>query len=127
MEESTTLSSVDAAKKLGITKWQLYRRIARGDIKATLSRRGNVHYTIESADLDAYIAAGPATDLSPINPPTSPMMGVNEAAQMLGFANDTIRRMCQAGRLPYIKGKGGKGQYRIPRKAVEDMLSMNPE
>lgn len=127
MTDSTVLNVEQAAELLGISKWQLYRRIDRGNLKAIRSRRGTEHYEILKADLDAYIAAGGGDVLDPKDREDDEMLRVGEVARITGFAPETIRRMCYAGRLPYVKGAGIKGQLRVPRGAVTFLMNVPGE
>lgn len=122
MDNSALLTVKQVAERLGMSTYKVYRRIIRGDIKAQQARTGNVYYLVDPADLQEYIAAGEAHQLTPATHDRSGMMRVSEVARLTGFTTDTVRRMCYAGRLPYVKGEGERGHLRIPRQAVEEML-----
>lgn len=123
MDSDALLTVDEAAQQLGISKYQVYRRIMRGDLPAMQGRRGNVHYLIPQAAVCDYIAAGGADVLSPPRPENADALRVSEVAILTGYSAETIRRMCREGRLPYLKGVGSKGHYRIPREHVEGLLA----
>jgi len=122
MNSNGLLTVAEAAEQLGITRYQVYRRIARGNLPAVPAQAGNVHYLISQADVDKYIAAGGAHFINPPRLPETDMMRVPEVAILTGFTAESIRRMCRDGTLPSQKGAGRKGQYRIPRSAVLEVL-----
>lgn len=123
MDDARLLSVAQVAEKLGLTKHQVYRRIARGDLPATLSRQGTLRYVIAEDVVERYIAAGqnalsaPAVDLT--------MLRVTQVAAMTGFGAETVRRMVHQGIFPSVRGNGPKGHLRIPRRAVEEYLANN--
>lgn len=123
VENSALFTVKQVGDQLGLSKYQVYRRIVRGDIKAVRSHQPNVHYLIRVEDLEAYIAAGGNGALSSPAGDGPDMLRVADVAQMTGFTVDTVRAMCYAGRLPYIKGRGKRGHLRIPRAAVEELLT----
>jgi excisionase family DNA binding protein len=121
VDNSALLTVKDVSQELGLSKYQVYRRIVRGDLKAVRAHRGNLHYVVTREDLDAYKAAG-GDGLTNPRVDSGGMLRVSDVAMMTGFTVDTVRRMCYAGRLPYVKGRGERGHLRIPREAVEEML-----
>lgn len=123
MDLTRSYTVVEIAEKLGISIHQVYRRINRGDLKATQVRIKNMHYRVTADDLDAYIAAGGGEVLTPVTLDNRTMLTVPEVARLSGFTVETVRRMCYDGRLPYIRGNGPKGHLRIPREAVENYLA----
>lgn len=123
MTEDLLLTVQEAAEQLRISKYQVYRRIARGDLQAITVRRGSIHYLVPHEALQAYIAAGGADVLTPPRPDHREWLPVSEVAILTGFSRVTIRRMCTEGRLPYLRGKGSRGHLRIPRTAVDGLLS----
>jgi excisionase family DNA binding protein len=123
MYDKPLLTVKEVCDELGLTKYQVYRRIVRGDLKALRVHRPNIHYQIRSEDLQRYIDAGGGTAMLSEPAGDGPdMMRVSDVALMTGFTDDTIRRMCYSGRLPYIKGRGVRGHLRIPRAAVVALL-----
>jgi excisionase family DNA binding protein len=120
-EELLTVRQV--AEQLGISKYQVYRRIVRGDLPAQQARNGNVHYLIRAQALRQYIAAGGADVLSSPRADNQGMLRASEVAQITGFSVEAIRRMCKEGRLAHIRGAGPKGHLRIPNSAVDALLS----
>jgi len=125
MDQPARLSVTQAAERLGISRYQVYRRIMRGDIPARKIQASNVHWVIAEKDLDAYIAAGGGEILSPPRVDArrdDGTMRVPEVAMLTGYSAETIRRMCHEGKLQHTKGRGPKGQFRIPRSALDDML-----
>lgn len=123
MDNGELLTVRQVADQLDISRYQVYRRIARGDLRAKQARYGQVHYLIDPADLAAYIAAGGPHTLSGPRIDNLEMMRVSEVALATGFSVEAVRRMCYSGRLPYFRGMGPKGHLRIPRRAVEEILS----
>lgn len=123
MDEHAQVTVTQAAKRLGISRYQVYRRIMRGDLRATKSRNSNIHWVINTKDLDNYIAAGGADVLSEPRPlpRLDDTLRVPEVALLTGYSAETIRRMCRDGSLPYRKGTGRKGHFHIPRSAVEKL------
>lgn len=124
MDDSALLTVQQVAEKLGISKYRVYRRIHRGDIPSVPSRAGNAHFLVAQDDLDNYIAAGGGdTFLSAPKQARNPMMSTAEVAIATGFSVETVRQLCYDGRLPFVKGRTGRGQLRIPRVAVEELLN----
>jgi excisionase family DNA binding protein len=124
MPENEELFTVrEVSELLGISKYQVYRRITRGDLPAQQARNGNIHYLIPVEAVQKYIAAGGAHVLSSPRVEDVGMLRVSEVAIMTGYAVETIRRMCYEGRLPFVKGVGPRGHLRIPRDAVEKILA----
>jgi excisionase family DNA binding protein len=123
MDNDELLTVRQVAQQLGISKYQVYRRIVRGDLPAQQSHDRNVHYLIRAADVADYIAAGGADVLSPARVDTRGMMRVSEVAIATGYSVESIRRMCKENRLPHIRGSGPRGHLRIPRTAVDELLS----
>jgi excisionase family DNA binding protein len=125
MEDHVTVKQ--AAECLGVSKYQVYRRILRGNIPAHLVLdRHPPRWLIRQADLDEYIAAGGAEVLTPprkIHEDEDGTLGAPEVAMITGYSAETIRRMCNEGKLTHTRGPGPKGRFRIPRDAVEKMLS----
>lgn len=118
----TLLTVKQVGDHLGLSKYAVYRRIVRGDLKAVRAHRPNIHYLIPAEELERYVTAGGEAGLSAPRGDGPDMMRVADVAAMTGFTVDTVRRMCYAGRLPYIKGRGERGHLRIPRTAVEELL-----
>ena len=125
MEDDASVTVAQAAIRLGISRYQVYRRILRGDLPATKVNSDTVHYEISEKDLDEYITAGGGRVLSP---PRGELdcddetMRVPEVALLTGFSAEAIRRMCHEGKIPYTKGHGQKGQFRIPRSALAEYV-----
>lgn len=125
MPDETAMTVAQAAVRLGISRYQVYRRIMRGDLPATKVNSDNVHYEITEKDLAAYIAAGGGRVLSPPRVEArrdDDTMRVPEVAMLTGYSAEAIRRMCHEGTLPHSKGTGPKGQFRIPRSALESIM-----
>lgn len=113
-----------AASRLGISKYQVYRRIMRGDLAAEKVRGTGIHWMIKEEDLAAYIAAGGAQVLSAPReiPRDDDALRVPEVAMLTGYSAETIREMCHDGMIPHTKGRGHKGHFRIPRSALHDLM-----
>lgn len=126
MNQETLYTVREVADMLGISRYQVYRRIVRGDLRAIEYRQGNIHYMITEKALQEYRSAGGGDVLSAPRPPDPRMMRVSQVAIETGYSVETIRQMCHEGRIPCTKGRGDKGHYRIPRAAVEDMLAGIP-
>ena len=95
MDQPARLSVTQAAERLGISKYQVYRRIMRGDLPARKIQASNVHWVIAEKDLDAYIAAGGGEVLSPPRVDEradADNMRVPEVAMLTGYSAETIRR-----------------------------------
>jgi excisionase family DNA binding protein len=122
VDDKTFLTVGEVAEILGLSKYQVYRRIARGNLKAQRAHDNNVHYVVAREDVDAYVAAG-GIALTQVSPDTTgSMLRVSDVATMTGYSPDAIRKLCKSGRLPHVKGDGPRGHVRIPRDAVEEML-----
>lgn len=123
MDVTRAYTVAEAAELLGMTPDKVYRRITRGDLKASQVRVRNLHYRISGRDLQEYIDAGDSDELSPpVSGPTD-MIGAPEAARLTGFTVETIRRMCREGKLPCVRGAGLRPHLRIPRDAVTELLN----
>ena len=118
-----TYTVKEAADLLGISRYQVYRRIVRGDLKATQARTGNIHYLISRQAIADYIAAGGGDVLTPPRLLGPEMMRVSEVAIETGYSVEAIRGMCADGTLPCVRGVGPRGHFRIPREAVDELLS----
>ena len=123
MDNHELLTVRQVAEQLGISKYQVYRRIVRGDLPAQQARNGNLHYLIPAKVVEDYIAAGGAQVLSSPRTDDQGLMRVSEVAIATGYSVEAIRRMCKEDRLPHIRGAGAKGHLRIPRSAVDELLS----
>lgn len=126
MNAETLYTVREVADILGISRYQIYRRIVRGDLPAIEYRQGNIHYMITGKALAEYQLAGGGDVLTPPRPTQPQMMRVSQVAIETGYSVETIRQMCADGRIPCTKGRGDKGHYRIPRSAIEDMLAGVP-
>ncbi len=121
MDEPRLLTVHEVRERTGWSVSATYRRIYRGDLPAHQVQGRNVQYRVRPEDLDNYLAetggrlTPPALDRS--------MMRVPEVAKTLGFSVETVRKMCYAGKLPFVRGHGDKGHLRIPRSAVEAFLA----
>lgn len=123
MDNHALMSVDEVAEKLGISKHRVYRRIHRGEIPASGARSGNSKFLVHPADLDEYIKNGGGADTRVIaEKAKNPMMSTSEVALATGWSVEYIRAMCYRGELPYVKGSSPRGQLRIPRAAVEDLL-----
>lgn len=111
----------EAADMLGLSKHQVYRRIARRDLPAQLVRDGTLKYLLPEGAVLAYQqASGAPAEVGN----RSAMLRVTQVALMTGFTVETVRRMAYSGVLPYVRGVGKKGHLRIPREAVETYLAV---
>lgn len=119
---SIRLTVPEVADKLGMSIHRVYRRIQRGDLPAAVGGPRNSQYYVNSDDLDAYIAAHAGKGLS-WPAPSRTMLRAGEAAVMLGFTVETVRRLCADGKLACHRGSGVRGHYRIPREAVEKYVA----
>lgn len=124
MDHASHVTVTQAAERLGISRYQVYRRITRGDLPATKVRGTGIHWTIKEEDLTDYIAAGGAQVLSAPREVArdDDTLRVPEVAILTGYSAETIRRMCRDGSLPYQKGTGLKGHFHIPREAVSQLM-----
>lgn len=119
MPKDAMLTVAQVASQLGITRYQVYRRITRGNLPATYAQQGSNHYLIRQSAVDTYIDAGGPLFINPGRTDDDGMLRVPEVAIATGYPAEVIREMCRDGRLPAEKGLGLKGQYRIPREAVD--------
>lgn len=118
IDDDGLLSVQEVSKRLGISKYQVYRRITRGDLAALQVRGGSVHYLVPEAALRDYIAAGGANILTPPRRDFQEWVPVSKVAELTGFSRAAIRRMCIKGTLPHTRGKGKRGHLRVERDAV---------
>lgn|SRR4051794_26252830 len=119
---SIRLTVPDVADKLGMSIHRVYRRIHRGDIRAVVGGPRNSQYFVDSDDLDAYIAAHAGKGVT-WPAPNRTNLRTGEAATMLGFTVETVRKLCADGKLACHRGNGVRGHYRIPREAVEKYVA----
>lgn len=115
------MTANQVASHLGLTVHQVYRRMRRGDLKFFTDGPARSAYYVRPADLDAYIAAG--AGLSKPKKDTT-WMSVSEVAFLLGFTDETVRRLCKEGRWTVTRGTGRNGHWRILRSSVE--MAANP-
>lgn len=112
MDESRPLLNVaQAADRLNMSIHQVYRRIHTGDLKATRVRNRNLEWRVSEEDLQRYTEGQ-----------RNQMLTVPDAAIMLGFSAETVRRMCIEGKLQHVRGGGDRGHFRIPGDAVREYL-----
>ena len=53
----------------------------------------------------------------------APLLSVSKAARMLGVSNETIRNMCEDGRMKWqCMDDGNNGVYCVYKYAVKDMM-----
>lgn len=126
MDTIDLLTVTEVGEQLGMSKYQVYRRIVRGDLHAIRSRAGNVHYLIPRMAVDEYIAAGGAGVLSPPLVGGVQMMRPSEVAAITGYSVETVRKMCREGRIACMKGSGDHGHYRVPREEIEHLRAFKP-
>ena len=112
----------EVAKKLGISTFQVYRRIHRGDLKAELTRGARTMYLIHEDKLNEYVAAGGPKTLSPLLKIEDEWVSTSEVALLTGHDPVTIRNLCYQGCLAYVKGKGVRGQLRIWMPSVRSFF-----
>lgn len=122
------LTVEEVAEKLGLSKYQVYRRIDRGDLKVTPFRRQNPKWKhprllVDEASVQEYLDAGGPHRVSYAPRVSGEWMTTREAAQLLGLSAQRIRELCTDGALEYRKGAGPRGQYRISRDSVHDFLA----
>lgn len=120
MNSTGMLGPKEVAARLGLSVHQVYRRLARGDIASCKGGWMNKQRLVAEADLQAYIDAG-----QPFSAPKrdTSMLSVPEVAQLTGFTNDTVRRLCREGVLAYVQGSGKNGHLRIRRESLQRYLS----
>lgn len=118
MDDKLTVPEV--AEILGLTTGQVYRRLVRGDIPHTMGGIRRQQYFVNESDLQKYIEAG-----APLTIPRrdTSMLSVPQAALLLGFTDETIRKMCYEGKLVYVRGPGRRGHLRIARASVDGYLN----
>lgn len=121
MDDGALLTVEQVADRLGVSRYQVYRRIGRGDLPAVLTQGRWTRYLIDAADLEVYIAAGGIDVLSPPGVRDGSLLRVSEVAAMTGLTVDAVRVMCKQGRLPYSRGVGRNAHFRIPLWAVEKL------
>lgn len=113
MAEQGFVSVPEAAVRLGLTQQQVYRRIFRGDLKASREiKGGRAFYKITDADLQSYIDAG--SGLTPTKQVTA-YVSAGEAAQITGLSVPMIRKMCHNGMIKAMQF-GERGHFRILRE-----------
>lgn len=122
MPETALLTVPEVAGRLGITTYRVYRRIQRGDLKASLSRQGNVQYLVAADELQRYIDAGGSAVLTPPQRvDNDDWMSTGSVAMLTGYSPEAIRKMCYQGQLKYSRGARGS-HLRICRASVESLL-----
>jgi len=128
MDNDALLTVAEVAEQLGISRYQVYRRIQRGNLPSQQARKGNLHYLVRQSDVHAYNAAGGANVMNAarLTEDYEPTLRVAQVAILTGFSAETVRHLCREGRLPSVKGYGPRGQYRIPVSAVDELLHSPP-
>ncbi len=113
MDDSRPLLTVaEVAKRLDVSVHQVYRRITCGDLKATRVKVKNLEWRVAEEDL-ADFQAGHGNE----------WLSAPDAAILLGFSPETVRRMCKQGKLPSSRGAGKAGHYRVSRTAIAEYLA----
>jgi excisionase family DNA binding protein len=120
------LTVEEVAEKLGISKYQVYRRIDRGDLRVTPFRRQRPEWKhprllIAAQEVQEYTAAGRHLTYVPKMP--GEWMSTREVGEVLGISPDRVRELCNEGALVWRKGRGVRGQYRVRRDSVNSMLN----
>jgi excisionase family DNA binding protein len=110
----------EAAARLGLSRHQVYRLIASQQLPASLEAAGKLRYLITPVDLEEYESAAQTRRMVGGGNRPQAMLRVPDVAAMLGFSQETVRRMCNEGDLPYVRGRGKGGHFRIPLQAAKD-------
>lgn len=121
MDTARLLTVDEAATKLGMTSFQVYRRLQRGDLAYTSGGRHGSQYMIDSGDLEKYIEAG--QPLSAPKQPPSIYYTVPQAAALTGLTCESVRNLCLDGTLRFVRGEGKNGHFRIFKADVQAFIA----
>lgn len=116
------LTVEEVMQSLGLSRHQVYRRIASGVLPASTHHLGKLRYLVSESAVEHYRQT--CDDPRPM--PVNDRMRVSDVAAKLGFGTETVRRMIQRGELDAVRGTGARGHYRISRASVDAYLANNP-
>ncbi len=113
----------EIAELLNCSIHKLYRRIQRGDLKATISMdSGRRSWVVTQPDLDAFLAAGGVEHISPPAVMTV-MLTVSQVAARTKLSTEMVRALCRQGILNSTRtGWQGRGHFRITPESVDRLL-----
>lgn len=120
VEVDRLLNAHEIAEQTGMTVHQVYRRLKRGDIPSTMGGLRGQQYMVRETDLQRYVDAG-----KPLSAPKrdGSMLTVPQVAQLTGFTEETVRRLCYSGVLGYVRGAGRCGHLRIYTTSVNAYMA----
>lgn len=121
------LTVEEVAERLGLSRYQVYRRIDRGDLKVTPFRRQNPKWKhprllVDETSVQAYLDAGGPDRVSFAPKVPGDWMTTREVAEVTGLSPQRIRELCADGALDHRKGPGPRGQFRVSRDSVRNLL-----
>lgn len=124
------LTVEEVAERLGLSKYQVYRRIDRGDLRVTPFRRQNPKWKhprllVDEASVQAYLDAGGPGRVSYAPKVVGEWMTTREAAELTGLSPARIRELCTDGALTFRKGPGPRAQYRVSRDSMTAFLGFD--
>lgn len=115
------LTVTEAAARLNISRFTLYRMIQNGAVPAVRTR-GRNRVLVDPAALDAVmtpVAARP----SPQVPDHQPFLTATEVAGMLRCGVETVRKMVNEGVLRAARNPGKNSHMRIHADSVSEYLN----
>jgi excisionase family DNA binding protein len=105
------LTVAEAADRMQISRFTLYRMIQNGHLPATRTR-GRTSLLIDPDDLDIAFAPVPARI------PVKPYYAPHEVADILGCHVDTVRHLVNTGTLKATRAPGRSSRMRIDIESV---------
>lgn len=117
------LSLQEISDRTGLSYYQVYRRVVRGDLAAVAGSLDNGKYLVEEAELAAWIDAG--------MPMTSPRrykqhpdtVSVSDVARATGYTPETVRRLCHEKAFEWFQPGGSRSPMFISRASFEAFMN----
>jgi excisionase family DNA binding protein len=121
-EHSTTklLTVNEVCGVLNCTKYEVYRLIHSGGLRAMRNRPGGARYRVPQSAIDEYLATAYSTPV--VADPDKAFRTVADIALQLNCSQETVRRLVAAGELEATRFAGRTSRLRISREAVDDYM-----
>jgi excisionase family DNA binding protein len=105
---------------LGLVKYDVYRLIHSGALRALRNRPGGTRYRVPQSAIDDYLNSSYTTPV--VVDPGKSMLTVADIALRLNCSQETVRRLVAAGELEATRFAGRTSRLRIEPAAVDAYL-----
>lgn len=113
--------AAEAAEILGISLYQVYQRMRRGDLPYRFNGRTCVIDRDDVEGLKTRIVHPYSPTLRP--PQVESSLSVAETSRLTGLPPTTIRKLCYTGVLGYRRADGQTSYLHIDRRSVERYIA----